>query len=331
VRRPAPRAPRAAPGSAPAYRGLRGADRGPRAGRRGRRRGWRRWRGEGGRRRRRQGVRGQRRRSDADPAAHPAEREAPHLPRPPRRRVLRQPRGRRARDPRHRPAEQDRRQAAQAGQALRPQDAPGAPRLRAHHDDRRRRPGRQRQVPHAHAQQAHQPLLQGGAQGQGDPPARHPAGPVGLLRGDDPARAVAQEARRGPRARPGVADAQRREARHGDRVGDRTRAQRHERVARPARGEEQPPAEARGHPPVHARHDREPPAAEDPPEPRDHAQRRRLRHPGAEAREVRRLHEGRSQEVPQRLQALLQGGHQPHDAQAGHGDEAAAGLRRLRV
>ncbi|CAA9519776.1 MAG: hypothetical protein AVDCRST_MAG30-2970, partial [uncultured Solirubrobacteraceae bacterium] len=326
----APRATRSAARSAPAHRRFGGPRRGPRAGRRGRRGGRRRGR-QGGRRQRREGVRGERRRGDADPVPHPPERQAPHLPRPPRRRLLRQPGRRRARDPRDRPTEQDRRQAAQAGQALRPQDAPGAPRVRAHHDDRRRGPRRKRQVPHAHAQQAHQPLLQGRAQGQGDPAARHPAGPVGLLRGDDPAREVAQEARRRPRARPGVADAQRREARHGDRLGDRARAQRDDRLARPARREERPAAEARRHPPVHARHDPEPAAPEDAPEPRDHAQRRRVRHPGAEAREVRRLHEGRSQEVPQRLQALLQGGHEPHDAQAGHGDEAAAGLRRLRV
>ena len=97
-------------------------------------------------------------------------------------------------------------------------------------------PGRGRALQHAPGRRDHRPLPARGAEGEGAAGARHPARALGLLHRGDAAGALAQGARRRPRARPRVADGPRPGARSGDRPRRRARGQRGLGVAVAAHG-----------------------------------------------------------------------------------------------
>ena len=96
-------------------------------------------------------------------------------------------------------------------------------------------------------------------------------------------------------------------ARPGDRPRRRARGQRDDGLAVAARRARPAAAEALDRPPVHRRHGRRD-AAQGRAGAGDRAQRRRLRHAGAQDRQVQRFPARRR--VPAGLQALLQGGHE---------------------
>ena len=95
---------------------------------------------------------------------------------------------------------------------------------------------------------------------------------------------------------------------------DVARGQRHVGLAGAARQGERPAGEAVRHPPVHRRHGRAH-RAQAARGARHGAQRRRLRRPRGQDRQVPRLR-ARGEGVPPRLQAVLRGGHRPHDGRA---------------
>ena len=100
--------------------------------------------------------------------------------------------------------------------------------------------------------------------------------------------------------------------REGHRQRRLARGQRHHGVAGPARDALQAAAEAAADPPVHRRHGPRG-GAQGAQGPGLRPQRRRLRHPVAEDRQVQGLRRA-GQAVPARLQALLRRGPEHHDA-----------------
>src|SRR5215213_8163057 len=92
----------------------------------------------------------------------------------------------------------------------------------------------------------------------------------------------------------------------------------------------EPATEAARGAPLHARHDPERRAASAAPWRRAGLERRRLRRPTEQDREIQGVHP-RPARPPPRLQAVLWGGHQPDEATAGPAAEATARADRLRV
>ena len=176
----------------------------------------------------------------ADPAARAPARRAPDPPRLPRRGLLRRAPGPSARGARDRQARRDGTQARARGEALRAQIAAGAARDGADRGRGRRAPGPGRSLQPAPARLGDPPLPEGGAQGQVAADPRHPARPLGLLHRDQAAAQVAQGARRRARAGPRMADGPGRGAGRRDRQRERTRGQRHDSLAGPARAAPQP-------------------------------------------------------------------------------------------